>query len=208
MTPRRAASGFSLIELLVALAVFATMAALAYGGLDALTRTRAELARQEDAFRDLVRAVAALDRDLGAAVARPVLGGGGQTLPALLGSADRIEFTRLGFANPQAEARSNLERVFYAFDAGTLRRGRYAVLDRAPDTVPELVDLAVPTAEFRLRYLAPDNRWLPAWPPQGADPAALPRAVEWRWQTRAHGEIGGTVELVAAWPAAAAGAGP
>jgi general secretion pathway protein J len=200
--------GFSLIELLVALAVFASMAALAYGGLDALTRARSELAGQERAFGDLLRAVDGLRRDLGGVVARPVLAANGQTLPALFGTSDRVEFTRLGFANPRVEARSNLERVFYAYAAEKLTRGRYAVLDRAPNSAPQVADLQVPTREFRLRYLAPDQRWLEQWPPPGSDdPTALPRAIGWRWQTRDYGELTGTVELVASWPAIASGAG-
>ena len=42
--------GFTLVELLVALTVFATMAALAYGGLNSIARTRGDLAKQEDRF--------------------------------------------------------------------------------------------------------------------------------------------------------------
>lgn len=201
-------AGFSLIELLVAVAIFAIMSALAYGGLNSIAHTRGDLARQEDAFRDLMRAVGSLDRDLHEAVARPVRGNFGQELPAFVGSEDHLEFTRLGFANPQAEPRSNLERVFYELDAGTLKRGRYAVLDRAPSTAPTIADLKIRVEDFRLRYLNPsDNRWLEAWPPlQPKDGiASLPRAVQWRLRTREHGEIEGTVELVSPWPSVAPG---
>jgi len=193
-------AGFSLIELLVAVAVFAIMSALAYGGLNSIARTRGELARQEDAFRDLMRAVGTLQRDLRAAAARPVRGNFGQELPAFIGSADHLEFTRLGFANPQAEPRSNLERVFYELDTGMLKRGRYAVLDRAPTTAPTLAELKIKAEEFRLRYLDAGNRWLDAWPPpqEKQDDTLLPRAVQWRLRTRSDGEIGGTVELASA----------
>jgi len=199
--------GFSLIELLVGLVVFATMAALAYGGLNAVARTRAELARRQDDFRDLERAVNVLNRDLGEAVARPVLGATGQTLPAFVGNSAQFEMTRAGFANPQAEQRSNLERVSYLLDAGVLRRGRYAVLDRAPNTTPQVADLHAAATDFRLRYLGSDYRWVDAWPPpQTSDPTLLPRAVQWRMQTRNYGEVTGIAELVSAWPAQAAGA--
>ena len=205
--PESRPPGFTLIELLVALTVFSIMSALAYGGLNSIAHTRAELARQEDAFRDLMRAVDVLDRDLREAVARPVRGNFGQQLPAFAGAADHLELTRLGFANPQAEPRSNLERVLYELDAGSLKRGRFAVLDRAPTTAPTVVDLKVKTEDFRLRYLDSANRWLDAWPPpQTTDITLLPRAVQWRLRTPNDGEIEGTVELVSAWPAAAADA--
>jgi general secretion pathway protein J len=206
LTPGPRSLGFSLIELLVALVVFATMAALAYGGLNSVARTRSELARQQDAFRDLTRAIEKLNRDIGEAVARTIRDPSGNPLPALIGTADHIELTRVGFANPQAEPRSNLERVLFERDAGTLKRGRYLVLDRAPTTTPEITDLHVAVTDFRLRYLGGDNRWLDVWPPPQTDPAQLPRTIEWHVQTHDYDEIAGIVELVSAWPVQAAGA--
>lgn len=201
--------GFSLIEVLAALAVFAVMAALAYAGLNSIARTRGDLAAKEDAFHDLVRAVDDLDRDLRETVARPVRGNYGQILPAFIGTSDHLEFTRLGFANPQAEPRSNLQRVEYELDAGTLKRGRFAVLDRAPASTVRIVDMQVKADSLRLRYLdAPSGRWLDAWPPpQTTDSSAIPRAVEWTLRTRDYGEIEQVVELVSAWPQRAAEAG-
>src|SRR5258708_10217300 len=84
--------GFTLIELLVALAVFATMAAMAWGGLDSVARTRSELALEQDNLRGLMHALGMLDRDLRAAVARPVRGNYGETVPAFLGGSDKLEF--------------------------------------------------------------------------------------------------------------------
>jgi general secretion pathway protein J len=192
--------GFSLIELLVAVTVFSIMAALAYGGLNSIARTRGELAKQEDAFRDLMRAVNTLDRDLRQAVARQVLGSVGQTLPPFTGTAGALEFTRLGFANPQAEARPNLERVLYELDAGALKRGNYPVLDRAPNTAPQITNLRDGVTDFRVRYLDSSNRWFDVWPPPQTDPGLLPRAVEWHLQTRDYGEIVRVIELVSLWP--------
>ncbi|HEY7871307.1 MAG TPA: type II secretion system minor pseudopilin GspJ [Rudaea sp.] len=198
--------GFSLIELLVALAVFSIMAALAYGGLNSIARTRGDLAQRESDFSDLMRAIGSLDHDLNGAVARPVGGAAGQVLPALIGASDHIELTRLGFANPQAEPRSNLQRVFYELDGSKLERGRYAVLDRAANSTPQVDDLKVKAEDFRLRYLdAASGQWLDAWPPPQTDPTVLPRAVQWRLRTPQYGEIDGTVELVSAWPDKAAG---
>jgi len=199
--------GFSLVELLVALAVFATMAALAYGGLDSVARTRAELGRRQDSFRDLMRGVGLIERDLRQAIARPVRGNYGEALPALIGSSGHIEFTRTGFANPQAEPRPNLERVLYEFDDAALKRGTFPVLDRAPATAPALATLRRNVDSFRLRYLDAGNRWGETWPPlQEAAAGApdsltqLPRAVEFRVGTPDYGEVVGVVELVSSWP--------
>lgn len=202
-------SGFSLIELLVALAVFASMAALAYGGLNSVARTRAELGQQEAAFTALMRSVASLERDLRQAAARPVRGNYGEPQPAFAGTPNSVELTRAGFANPQAEVRSNLERVTYVLDNGALRRGNYPVLDRAPGTAAQVTVLRDPVDAFRLRYLDEANHWSDSWPPREAgDAPALPRAVEFRIETKDYGEITRVVELVSSWPARAVEALP
>ena len=207
--PHCRSSGFTLIELLVALAVFAVMAALAYGGLDSIVRTRGELMRQQESFRGLMRSVALLERDLRQAAARPVRGNYGEIEPALLGQPERIELTRAGFANPQAEVRATLERVGYAFTDGALQRVSYAVLDRAPTSAAQTQTLASVDA-LRLRYLDGANRWSEAWPPRDVDgaPAPLPRAIELRIDTKDYGEITRIVELVSPWPARAVEATP
>ncbi|HEY2394407.1 MAG TPA: type II secretion system minor pseudopilin GspJ [Rudaea sp.] len=204
-SPQSRFNGFSLIELLVALAVFASMAALAYGGLDSVVRTRAELGRQQAAFNGLMRSIAVLDRDLRQAAARPVRGNYGEPQAAFAGLPDRVEFTRAGFANPQAEQRSNLERVSYALDGDMLERGVYPMLDRAPGSSAQATTLRDHIEAFRLRYLDASNRWSDSWPPRETDaaPLALPRAVEFRIDTKDYGEITRVIELVSSWPAQA-----
>lgn len=206
--------GFSLIELLVALAVFAAMAAAAYGGLSEIARARGALAERQDRFADVVRAVSKLERDLRQAVSRPVRGNArGEQLPALAGTADRIELTRLGFANPRAEARSNLERVAYIVSDRKFQRGRYAVLDRAPESAPVPALLLDQVDALRLRYLGTDGIWRDAWPPAelvsgspngGLPNEQLPRAVEFRVDLADLGEVRRVVELPSTIPPSAA----
>jgi general secretion pathway protein J len=209
--------GFSLIELLVALAVFAALAAAAYGGLAEIARVRGALAERQDRFAAVVRAITTFERDLRQVVSRPVRDERGAELPALAGAADRIELTRFGFANPRAEPRSNLERVAYAVDARRLMRGRYAVLDRAPGTVPTATVLFENVDGLRLRYLGTDGIWRDTWPPAdipAGSPtgtqtvALLPRAIEFRIDVAGTGELRRIVELPSAIPPFAAGVPP
>lgn len=200
------ARGFSLIELLVALVVFAALAAAAYGGLNQIARTRGALAAQQDRFAAITRAVAVLERDLRQAVDRPVVGNNGALLPAVIGSPGNLELSRLGFANPLAEPRSNIERVVYGLDSGKLQRGRYAVLDRSPNSVPATRMLVDRVGQFNLRYFdRASGAWSDVWPPQGGaatGAGSLPRAIEFRITFTSLGEIRRVVELPSPFPIA------
>lgn len=187
--------GFTLVEVLVATAVFAIMSALAWGGLNAVIRARAILVAEQQDFSRTLRAVGALERDLQAAVARPVRGNYGETLPALRGDGDNLELTRLGYASPLVEARSALERVIYQQDGKSLKRGRFAVLDRAASSLPEFSELRDRLRRFQLRYMDAQGNWLEAWPRRDDAPEALPRAVEFRLDIDGVGEISRLVEL-------------
>lgn len=195
MRPAARARGFTLVEVLVATAVFAIMSALAWGGLNAVIRARAALVAEQQDFSRTLRAVGALERDLQAAVARPVRGNYGETLPALRGDGDHLELTRLGYASPLVEARSALERVIYQQDGKTLKRGRFAVLDRAAGSLPEFSELRDRLRRFQLRYMDAQGKWLEAWPRRGDAPEALPRAVEFRLDIDGVGEVSRLVEL-------------
>ena len=198
------ASGFTLIELLVALVVFAALAAAAYGGLSQIARTRAALAAQQDRFAAITRAVSVLERDLRQVVDRPVLGNNGATLPALVGGPTTVEMSRLGFANPLAEPRSNIQRVVYGLDSGKLQRGRYAVLDRAPNSAPVTRTLVDRVGLLQLRYFdRASGAWIDVWPPQGVaatGPGSLPRAVEFTITFTDLGDVRRVMELPSALP--------
>lgn len=210
----RRAHGFTLVELLVAVAIFAAVSAIAYGGLAQIAQTRQSLAAEQDRFAALTRAMSDVGRDLRQAIARPVRGNYGETIPALRGSSDSLELSRLGFANPLAEPRSNVERVVYALVDRKLRRGRHAVLDRAPGSVPADRDLLDRVQRLRWRYLDRQGNWSDQWPSTAIVPVLpgvqpvpreqdLPRAVEMTLDLEDYGELRRVIALPAAIPPAA-----
>lgn len=205
---RRPVRGFTLIEVLVALVVFAAMAAITWSALGQVARTRAALAAEQDRFAAIVRGMGDIERDLRQAISRPLRGNYGEPLPAVLGNGDRIELSRLGFANPRAEARSNIERVLYAVEDKTLRRGRYAVLDRAAGSTPEWRELLDRVGGLRLRYLGSEGAWVEQWPPRDTPAEQLPRAIEFRLSLDDLGELRRVVALPSTWPLTGVGATP
>ena len=209
----RLRTGFSLIELLVAVAVFALASALAWAGLSAVTDTRQRLAQEQEAFAAVQRSVDFLARDLATAVDRPVRTGQAGYQPALAGDVRGVAFTRMGVASELLSSDSALQRVRWFVQNKALVRGRYAVLDRADDRAFVRRDMDKGIEDFRLRYLDHRGGWHDRWPPaagRDADPAALPRAVEFRIGFKSVGEIRRLVALPPATPVAlqAPGAGP
>ena len=194
----RGRGGFTLLELVVALAVFAVLATLAYGGLRQVLQARERLEAVDRELAAVQQAFAALERDLLQAADRPVRDALGDELPAFVGRGEPgegpvLELTRAGRPNPVGLRRSHLERVAYALQGGRLERWSWEALDRAPGALPYREVLLEGVRSLRLRFLGPSGSgpagdgWQPDWPPpslpasraggEGGAPA-LPRAVE------------------------------
>jgi general secretion pathway protein J len=191
-------AGFALLELLVAIAIFTVVAAMAYGGLNTIARSREIIQRSGDRLKAVQLSVNLLERDLRRAASRPLRGTVGETVPAFVGSSTALELTHVGFASSTTEARSALERAGYRIDRDRLQRLSYAVVDRAPGSVPLRRDLLDNVTRLRLRYLDSGAQWRDEWPPRdGADAGieSLPRAVEFLLQTTDYGDITRLVEI-------------
>ena len=191
----RESRGFTLVEMLVAVALFAIASALAFGGLGALTRARSQLDAENERLGRLQFAIGLLERDLRGVAARAVRDGYGAPQAALVGTRDRLEFSRHGLSNALALPRATIERVGYRLHEGSLQRQRYAVLDRtaaARASEDRLLD-QVQTLEFT--YLAEDGRELAQWPPPRAQDDAPPRAVAVVLTLPDYGELRRVLEL-------------
>ena len=183
--PRNAqrCAGFTLLELLVAIAIFAVVAAMAYGGLSSVLRARSSSDAGALQLRALQQSFMLLGRDLAELAPRPVRDEYGDRKAAFLGGSDWIEFTRAGWANPTAQPRSDLQRVAFARRDKRWVMATWQVLDRAQDSAPLETNLLDNISSLRLRYLDANSHWQESWPPldnngSAATEAAPPRAVE------------------------------
>jgi general secretion pathway protein J len=179
----RPAAGFTLLEMLVALAIFSLIAVMSYNGLKVVLNTQAATEIQADALAELQKVYLLVQRDIEQVVPRPVRDEYGDEQPALTGE-DALQLTRGGWSNPAGRLRSSLQRVGYAFEDRYLVRYSWAVLDRAQDSEPQRQVLVGDVEEMTIRYLAANNEWEERWPnplavTEGNVPVAgLPRAVE------------------------------
>jgi general secretion pathway protein J len=196
----KSARGFTLLEIIVVIAIFGVMAVMAYGGLASVLHSRQRVAAALDRTAELQRAYMRLREDFQQVSNRPVRDNYGDAKPAFYGNRDnQLLFTHGGWRNPLLLPRASLERVIYRLDekTGTLIRGSYRVLDLAQDSKPVEVPLLSEVDDLHWRYLDPATQeWRTTWPPDtlSDDPATLaaiapPLAVELTLETKDLGEL-------------------
>lgn len=193
----RALRGFTLLELLIAISVFSIMSMMAYSGLRSVLHARNHTDEQAQALRHLQWTEMLLAGDLRGLVERPVRDDYGDVAEALrsdeMGAAT-LTLTRAGWPNPLGQRRSTLQRVAWGLEDGHLVRTYWPMLDRAPASTPQRVDLLDGVEGFSLRFLDGGGNWHDRWPDArggaGAGQAeVLPRAVEVSLVTARFGEI-------------------
>ncbi|KHL67981.1 hypothetical protein SF06_32950 [Pseudomonas flexibilis] len=190
----RATRGFTLLELLIAIALFALLGVGTYRLLDSVLRVDEATRQQEQRLRELTRGMAAFERDLRQVLARPVRAPYGDSLAALLGEGrerQTLEFTRTGWRNPTDSPRSRLQRVRWEVRDGYWERRYWPVLDQAQDSQPQVQQVLDGVSGWQVRYLDQDGNWQDSWP-GGVDEqslGSLPRAVELRLEHRHYGVL-------------------
>jgi general secretion pathway protein J len=154
---RQTSTGFTLIEVLIALAITAFVATIAYASLSTVMTGVEATRATTDRTYEINRAWMIISRDLRQFIARPIRDEFGELEPALQGgNAARfpLSFTRSGWHNPNNRLRSNLQRVNYRLEDDELWRDSYSVLDRAGDTEPQSVKLLDDVELLELTFLA------------------------------------------------------
>jgi general secretion pathway protein J len=134
--------GFTLIEMLVALAVFAVLGVMASQLLARLVDVHDVASSRGQRLSDVQRAMQIMQRDIMQMSQRGVRDELGDPLVHLrLGGDVAVEFTRRGWRNPLGQRRSELQRVAYLVTDGVLYRYYWNVLDRAQDSQPIVQEL-------------------------------------------------------------------
>lgn len=183
----RPASGFTLLELLVALAIFALLSVMAYAGLSTILTTNQVLETNMERLTEVQRSITFLSRDIRQTVNRAIRDTYGDQKQPLIGASEFdtlgspiIELTHTGYANPLGIKRSLLQRVAYRIEEETLYRNSWRVLDQAQDSQADALAICHDVEALKLRYLDEANNWHEQWPP--IDPEyqgpVLPKAIE------------------------------
>ncbi|HUL94923.1 MAG TPA: type II secretion system minor pseudopilin GspJ [Usitatibacter sp.] len=181
---RRSQAAFTLVELLVALAIFAIIAGFAYRGLNTMLEGRAALEAESHKWRDVAVFVGRIERDLGAVLnGRVAIGTAGTPLMPLsslvesTSSSEGLALSRSG-SPLQANALAAPQRVAYRFRDGTVERLTWGGIDAAPRDEATIVPVFMNARSLTFRFLDPQGEWRPAWGLPGSAQLALPAAVE------------------------------
>ncbi len=196
----RRSSGFTLIEVLVAMAIFGVMSMLAYMTLGQTLANAEMLTERIDRLQAVQRTVRFLSDDLLQAAPRPVrleLGDsmGSAVLTSLSGEF-ALELTHGGWGNPAGLPRGTLQRSAYRLEDDELVRYHWNVLDRTFANEPVANILLDDVESLLFRYLDTDGEWSEVWPPL-AQPGirSRPRAVEIVLTLADEGEIRRLLEV-------------
>jgi len=208
MVSKPCARGFTLVEVLVAIAITALVAVVSYSALSAALASAERLRVSAQRVQEIGQVMSMLSRDIRQTANRTVIDEFGQRTPAVLGgelARDMLTVTRAGWHNSTGSPRGTLQRVDWWLEGETLWRGYFPVLDRTPGT--ERIETAVldGVERFEVRFLPSvaaleinrddviDRRnWEDSWvadlsqPDQGLPP---PAAVEVTMEVSGLGEV-------------------
>lgn len=156
MGARHVASGFTLVEVLVAMAITALISVMAYTGLSSALSGAESMRAAATRAHEINQALSMLSRDLRQVVNRPVVDELGQLSPAFSGgelASDALVLTRAGWHNSTGAPRSALQRVRWWLEDDQLWRGYFPVLDRTAGTEAVETTLLDDIERFEVRFL-------------------------------------------------------
>tara|TARA_R110000782_G_scaffold78276_7_gene155337 strand:- start:9618 stop:10295 length:678 start_codon:yes stop_codon:yes gene_type:complete len=176
---RSAQQGFTLIELLVALSIFAILAASGVMLLGNAVSAQGQMAQRLEEQGGMLRVVSLLEQDLAQAVPRVSRTENGLLAPAFYSRAPSqdepfLQFVRGGVANLDDSPRASLQKVEYWLREGRLERRTYPMLDGAQGDIPAM--LIDNLEDIELGFRNESGEWLEQqW--QSAKPLAMPIAM-------------------------------
>jgi general secretion pathway protein J len=178
----RPQAGFTLVELLIALAIFAVITALSYRSLAALLDAREALEKDSRKWRDIALFVGRFERDVAAVVPRLSAGPSGTALSPVSSLLDLGGATARGLALTRSGALLNQntlaapQRIAYRFLDGKVERLAWNAADAAPRSEPVATPVLEAVRSLEFRFFVADE-WRPEFGLPGSG-VALPAAVE------------------------------
>jgi len=183
----RDARGLTLVELLVAIAIFGVLSGVAYRALTVVLESRGRLEQENRKWRDIALFLTRLEQDFAASAPRPIRAASDDSFsPALVGtptprgaSDGQVVLTRTGFAVAPG-AIDPPRRIGYRLRGEVVELLYWSGLERGPRSEPRTVAVLRGVRAMDLRYLDRRGQWHLAWPPPGSTnpQTEIPTGVE------------------------------
>ena len=178
--------GFTLLELLVALAIFAVIYVVAHGTLAGILSGSQALTAEQQRWQRLDTAFTLMQEDLHFACARRIRDASGFSQPPFTGqqtdtravSLPSMEFSRTGIRVLASDRETGDRRLAYRLKDGILYREIWPTLDRKFDATPVDDRLLADVTQFDVRFLGHEGQWLSSWPDYQHQEEIMPVAVE------------------------------
>jgi general secretion pathway protein J len=179
--------GFSLLEMLLAITVFALVAAAAYGILNSMTAAAAAQETAAARLREVQLTVARLEREIHQALSAGMLSDG-TARPGLQGGTELME---LDYLSP-APGGPAIRRMQYRYEDGVLYRVplRNGATLRSATRAPALLQ---GVSRLAFSYRGPAGDWRPEW--NAASPGELPAALRLEMEIDRFGHLERLFEL-------------
>ncbi len=192
-------AGFTLIEILIALVVFAILGLIVAVGLQRSLESSHHVDLANQRIQALEVAQALMRRDITEIVDRPITDPNGQQIAAVLLNPNELDFTRGGVVNPFSVGHtSNLQRMAYIYSNHKIIRSIWPVLDRVANTSPTSMTVLDHVTDFTLQVFDNSNRLQNAWPYNSKSDATssssnqqtdLPKAIKIMFTVQGEGTI-------------------
>ena len=177
--------GFTLIELMVAIIIFAFISVISYRIVTSLVTTKEVAGKAQAKWGDLSLAMSNFNSSRSRSIPLVARDGQGNILPAVLGKSklgslydSQLEMTVSGYIGNEVQGTSPPKRIGYRFYNGSLYLVTWPVLNRVLQTQPEIDLLVSNVNNFTVQYRYPDQQWRDTWPPDGGDPTVLPSGLK------------------------------
>lgn len=156
--------GFTLIEVLIALAIFAILATITSTVLFNSLNMRKRINVQTKRLEALQLTVTLMQRDIAQFANRAIRTDNMQLIPSFVGNTDSIELTRGGNINPNSqEKRSTLKRIAYVCRNQQLIRRSWSALDPVNYPKAQEKTLLSGLKKCQFSYLNATLQTLPNW---------------------------------------------